>query len=243
MARLGINVDHVATVRQARGGTEPDPVIAATLCERAGADFIVMHLREDRRHIQDRDVRLVGELLQTHLDLEMAATDEMVAIAEEIQPQVAMLVPEKRQELTTEGGLDVLSQQESLSKQIQRIHNAGIKVSLFIDPIPEQIKASRDAGADIVELHTGTYANARGEAQQQELQALTAGALLASGLGLTVTAGHGLNYHNVQSVNAIPQISGFSIGHAIVSRAVMVGMERAVREMAALVHTPPGIPA
>jgi pyridoxine 5-phosphate synthase len=235
MAKLGVNIDHVATQRQARGGIEPDPVTAAALCELAGASSIVAHLREDRRHVQDRDLTLLRATVQTRLDMEMAATEEMVAIATRLGPDICTLVPERRAELTTEGGLDVRGHLATLGERIKRLKGAGIVVSLFVEPSPEQIKASRDAGADFVELHTGHYANARGQEQAKHLHQLREGALLADALGLGVNAGHGLNYTNVQAVTAIPQIVEYNIGHSIMARAVMVGLERAVRDMRALI--------
>ncbi|MFQ5508166.1 MAG: pyridoxine 5'-phosphate synthase [Leptospirillia bacterium] len=235
MAKLGVNVDHVATLRQARGGIEPDPVTAAAICELAGASSIVAHLREDRRHVQDRDLRLLREMVQTRLDMEMAATDEMIDIACELKPEIATLVPEKRAELTTEGGLDVLGQSADLAPRIARLKAAGIVVSLFVDPAGEQIKACRDVGADFVEIHTGTYANARGAEQEKELMQLGEGVMLASALGLGVNAGHGLDYHNIAPVAAIPGIEEFNIGHSIMARAILLGLDRAVRDMRALI--------
>ena len=237
MVRLGVNVDHVATVRQARLVQEPDPVAAAVLVELAGADGIVCHLREDRRHIQDRDLRLLRQVVKTHLNLEMAATDEMVKIATDILPDMATLVPEKRQELTTEGGLDVATNLDRLADVIATLHTHNIVVSLFIDPDIHQIKAASRIGADYVELHTGEYANAEDmNAQAEELERLTSMAAAAAKLGLGVSAGHGLNYQNVQPVARIPQVEELNIGHSIIARAVLVGMERAVREMLALIR-------
>lgn len=231
MLHLGVNIDHVATVRQARRATYPDPLFAALLAEQAGADSITLHLREDRRHIQDRDVRACRDALQTRLNLEMAATDEMVRIASEVRPADCCLVPERRAEVTTEGGLDAASQEETLKGVCQRLTQSGIRVSLFIDPEPAQLDAAVRIGAPVVELHTGAYADARGERQARELQRLHEAARYASGLGLTVHAGHGLNYHNVQAVAAIAAIVELNIGHSIVARAVMDGMARAVSEM------------
>lgn len=235
MAKLGVNIDHVATLRQARGGIEPDPVTAAALCELAGAASIVAHLREDRRHVQDRDLTLLRATVQTRLDMEMAATEEMVAIATRLKPDICTLVPERRAELTTEGGLDVRGHLAPLAERIKRLRDAGIVVSLFVEPSPEQIKASRDAGADFVELHTGHYANARGAEQARHLHLLREAAVLADALGLGVNAGHGLNYTNIQAVTAIPQIVEYNIGHSIMARAMLLGLERAVRDMRALI--------
>ena len=235
--RLCINIDHVATLREARGGVEPDPVTAAQVCELAGAEGIVCHLREDRRHINDRDVRLLRETVKTKLDLEMAATDEIVGIALEILPELATLVPERRQELTTEGGLDVAHQLQRIRDVTARLHERDIRVSLFVDPIAGQVDASREAGADFIEIHTGEYANARTDQQAgHELERIRAAAERAHALGLGVNAGHGLNYLNIVPVRSIPQIQEASIGHAIVSRALFVGLDRAVREMIALIR-------
>ena len=235
--RLCINIDHVATLREARGGNEPDPVTASQICELAGADGIVCHLREDRRHINDRDLRLLRETVKTKLDLEMAATDEIVGIAMEILPELATLVPERRQELTTEGGLDVRGQEAKLRDVVRRLHQKDIKVSLFVDPIPGQIDAARAVGADLIEIHTGEYANATTDAKiAEELERVRAAALRAHALGLGVNAGHGLNYLNIEPIRAIPEIQEVSIGHAIISRAVFVGLDRAVREMLKLVR-------
>jgi len=234
--RLAVNIDHVATLREARGGVEPDPVTAAQLCELAGADGIVCHLREDRRHINDRDLRLLRETIKTKLDLEMAATDEIVRIATETLPELATLVPERRQELTTEGGLDVRGNRHRLRDVVQELQRHEIEVSLFIDPLPEQVEAAREVGADKIEVHTGEYANARTERQQEELlEVVRSVAVMAKDLGLGVNAGHGLNYLNVVPVRRIAEIGEVSIGHAIIARAVFVGMERAVKEMLALV--------
>lgn len=227
---LGVNIDHVATIRQARRTVEPDPVAAAMLCELAGADSVTVHLREDRRHIQDRDVRVLRQTVRTLLNLEMAATEEMVAIACEVRPEQVSLVPEKRQEVTTEGGLDVVSNRTALTQAIVRLKGAGIVVSLFIDPDPDQVRASHDVGADAIELHTGTYAEAWPQAEAELARLATAGAL-AQELGLRLHAGHGLTYWNVRPVALIPGMRELNIGHSIVSRAVLVGMERAVREM------------
>jgi pyridoxine 5-phosphate synthase len=236
MARLGVNVDHVATLRQARGGTEPDPIAAAVLVESAGADGLVVHLREDRRHIQDRDLSLLREVIKTKLDLEIAAEESMVKIALNVKPHLVTLVPERRQELTTEGGLDLAGQRERLQGLIELLHDAAIPVSLFIEPNLTQIKAAHKVGADYVELHTGRYANAtRMKEEQLELEAITQSARLAYKLGIGVSAGHGLNYRNVKRLTQIPEIVEYNIGHSIVARAVLVGLERAVREMKELV--------
>jgi len=233
--RLSINIDHVATLREARGGREPDPVTAAHLCELAGAEGIVCHLREDRRHINDRDLRLLRETVKTKLDLEMAATDEIVAIATGILPEMATLVPERRQELTTEGGLDVAGNRERLRSVVARLRDRGIAVSLFVDPLPVQIEAAKETGADKIEIHTGAYANAHGEDQQrQQLEGVRTAAHLARTLGLGVNAGHGLNYLNIIPLRSLADIDEVSIGHAVISRAVFVGLERAVKEMLAL---------
>jgi pyridoxine 5-phosphate synthase len=231
MLHLGVNVDHVATLRQARRTTYPDPLFAALIAEQAGADSITIHLREDRRHIQDRDVRMCKEALQTRLNLEMAATEEMVRIAREVRPADVCLVPEKRTEVTTEGGLDVLGQQDSLKEVCARLKDAGIRVSLFIDPEPEQLEAAVRVGAPVVELHTGAYADAQGEHRAKELSRIESAARHASALGLTVHAGHGLHYHNVQPIAAIPEIVELNIGHSIVARALIDGMAAAVKDM------------
>jgi pyridoxine 5-phosphate synthase len=237
VTKLGVNVDHVATVRQARGTTEPDPVTAAALCELAGADSITVHLREDRRHIQDRDVEILRRTLQTRLNLEMAATVEMTGIALRVRPDSVCLVPERREELTTEGGLDVLRHRQQLATTVAQLRDEGIVVSLFVDPDQEQIEAARDAGADAVEIHTGAYCDARaGDEVRSELAKIETCLRLGRDLGLIVNAGHGLNYRNVGAVIALGGIEELNIGHSIVSRAVLVGMERAVREMVALIR-------
>jgi pyridoxine 5-phosphate synthase len=231
---LGVNIDHVATIRQARRASEPDPIAAAVLAELAGADGITAHLREDRRHIQDRDVRLLRATVSTHLNLEMAATEEMVKIALEIQPNYVTLVPERREEITTEGGLDIAGQLERLKEVVDRLQSAHIPVSLFIDPDSAQIKASQATGARFIELHTGSYANAIKEIDlQQQLTKLEQGCSEALAIGLRVNAGHGLTYRNVYPVACLPGMEELNIGHSIVSRAVLVGMERAIREMKA----------
>jgi pyridoxine 5-phosphate synthase len=227
---LGVNIDHVATLRQARRGRYPDPLHAALLAEQSGADSITLHLREDRRHIQDRDVLTMREALQTRMNLEMAVTDEMVRMAQRVRPQDCCLVPESRQEITTEGGLDVAGQLDRVSDACKALGAAGVRVSLFIDPEPGQIEAAQRVGAPVVELHTGAYAEA-GAAQAREFERLRSAARLADSLGLTVNAGHGLNYHNVELIAAIPEIVELNIGHAIVARAVFDGLPRAVRDM------------
>src|SRR5690349_8014249 len=228
---LGINIDHVATLRQARRARYPDPVHAAMAAEMAGADLITLHLREDRRHIQIQDVRALKDVIKTRMNLEMAVTDEMLDIARAVRPPDCCLVPEKRQEVTTEGGLDAASQVQRLKEATSILVVAGIRVALFIDPDPQQIEAAVQIGAPVVELHTGAYADAAGSHRATELQRLHAGARLASSLGLEVHAGHGLNYHNVQPVAAIPEIVELNIGHAIIARAVFDGLVVAVREM------------
>ncbi len=228
---LGVNVDHVATIRQTRKGIEPDPVMAATLAIIGGADGITVHLREDRRHIQDRDLEMLKEFVPVELNLEMAATKEMVGIATEIKPDLVTLVPEKRQELTTEGGLDIKSQKRILTDAIKKIQNMGIPVSLFINPDPEDINLSKHIGADMVEIHTGMYANTRGRKQELELSRVVNAVKTALNAGLLVNAGHGLNYINVSVIASIQGLRGLYIGHSIISRAVLVGIERAVREM------------
>jgi pyridoxine 5-phosphate synthase len=231
---LGVNIDHVATLRQARRASYPDPLGAALLAEQAGADNITLHLREDRRHIQDADVEALRPLLKTRMNLEMAVTDEMIAIARRIRPQDCCLVPERRAEVTTEGGLDVVGQIGRLRESCALLAAAGIRVALFIDPEPAQIEASVRVGAPVIELHTGRYCEASGDLAARELERLRAGARLAATFGLEVHAGHGLHYENVQSVAAIPQITELNIGHAIVARAVFSGLEVAVRDMKSL---------
>ena len=232
MIALHINIDHVATVRQARQISEPDPVTAAGLAELAGADGITIHLREDRRHIIDRDVRILRETVQTSLNLEMAATAEMFGIALETRPDIVTLVPEKREEVTTEGGLDVAGAPESMHKGITQLREAGIRVSLFIDPEEEQIEASKKAGAEDIELHTGCYANAeRGIPQDKEYERLVSAAEFANEQNLQVNAGHGLNYINTQRICGLPYLRELNIGHSIVSRAIFVGLTQAVQEM------------
>jgi len=233
---LGVNIDHVATLRQARRARYPDPVYAALAAEQAGADSITLHLREDRRHIQDPDVLALRGLLQTRMNLELAVTDEMLAIAAAVRPADCCLVPERRLEITTEGGLDVAGQATRVGDAAARLTAAGVRVALFVDPDPRQIHAARAAGAPVVELHTGAYAEARGAAAATELERLRSAARLANSLGLEVHAGHGLNYHNVQPVAAVREIIELNIGHAIVGRALFAGLAAAVREMKALMQ-------
>jgi pyridoxine 5-phosphate synthase len=237
MHSLMVNIDHVATLREARGINYPEPVYAAGIAEMAGASGIIVHLREDRRHIKDRDVRLLREVVRTKLNLEMAATPEMVQIATEIRPDMVTLVPEKRQELTTEGGLDVAGQSRKLRKVVESLRSAGIFVSLFIDPREEQLVASQSVQADMVEIHTGTYSDAaNAKIKEEELKKVARSAVRAKELGLGVNAGHGLHYHNVQEVAAVREIDELSIGHAIIARAVFVGLDSAVRDMIALIQ-------
>jgi pyridoxine 5-phosphate synthase len=231
---LGVNIDHVATLRQARRGRDPDPVHAALLAEMVGADSITLHLREDRRHIQDADVRTLRSLLKTHMNLEMAVTEEMLAIAGEVRPADCCFVPERRAEVTTEGGLEVASQEERMRAAVARLTTQGIRVALFIDPDARQIEAAARIGAPVIELHTGAYAEHTGAARARELERLAGCARQAAALGLEVHAGHGLDYHNVQPVAAIPEIVELNIGHAIVARAVFAGLAAAVGEMRAL---------
>lgn len=239
MARLGVNVDHVATLRQQRKEGFPDPLEAALLAEKGGADNITCHLREDRRHIQDADVRKLRAGIRTELNLEMAATEEMIRTAIEIRPAVVTLVPEKRQELTTEGGLDLVGHGEAIARAVGRLKEAGLTVSLFVDPDSRTIEAARKAGAQAVEIHTGRYANARGEAER-ELARIAEAAKCAGELGLAVHAGHGLDYGNISPVAALGTIESFQIGFSIVSRALVVGLERAVAEMKASVSSSRG---
>ena len=228
---LGINVDHVATLRQARGTRYPDPVLAALLAEEAGADGITIHPREDRRHIQDRDVEVLKETLQTRMNLEMAVTDAMVDFALKINPEHCCLVPEKREELTTEGGLDVVGNEARVKQACERLKAAGIEVSLFIDPDPAQIDASVRCGAQAIEIHTGHYADTSGSEQQNELRKVVVGVEHGLSKGLIVNAGHGLHYQNTQAIVAIPGINELNIGHSIIARALFVGMKEAVAEM------------
>jgi pyridoxine 5-phosphate synthase len=228
---LGVNIDHVATIRQARRTVEPDPVAAAVLAELGGADGITVHLREDRRHMQDRDVRLLRQTVRSHLNLEMAATTEMLAIALDIKPDYVTLVPEKREEITTEGGLDIVGQIDKIGEMVEKLQNSGIPVSLFIDANTSQIEASAKIKAKFIELHTGQYAEATLANRDRELAVLATGCEHAIALGLRVNAGHGLTYWNIYPVACLPGMEELNIGHTIVSRAVLVGMERAVREM------------
>ncbi len=232
MPKLSVNIDHIATIRQARGIDEPDPVAAAVLAELAGAHGITVHLREDRRHIQDRDVEILRKTVKTRLNLEMAATEEMIAIALKTQPDMVTLVPEGRHELTTEGGLDVNLLKTGLKQKVSLLQQAGISVSLFIEPDLEQVKASHRVGADMVEIHTGTYCEMRVNRERQEqLSRIEIAGSAARKLGMRVSAGHGLNYRNVSAVAALSGFEEFNIGHSIVARAALVGMDRAVREM------------
>ena len=237
MPRLEVNVDHVATLRQARLIDEPDPVTAAALAELAGADGIIVHLREDRRHIQDRDLRLLRETVKTRLNLEMGATQEMLAIATDVKPDLVTLVPEKRQELTTEGGLEVVRNRNFLQDYVRQLKEGGLRVSLFVDPVEAQLDAAKEAGAEWVELHTGTYADAPTRIEATQLfQELLSAARHARSLGLKVKCGHGLNYRNIKPFRGREEFAEYSIGHAIISRAVLVGIGRAVREMIALIN-------
>lgn len=236
MMRLAVNIDHIATVREARGGIEPDPVHAAVIAELAGAHGIVCHLREDRRHVNDRDVRVLREVVTTKLDLEMAATDEIIAIALDVLPDLVTIVPEKRDELTTEGGLDVASNVHFYTDLVGAMHDKRIDVSYFIDPDPLQVEAATRCGADIIELHTGTYANARTKTEAaSELVRLRTAAEIATEAGLIVTAGHGLDARNIAPICRIPQIEEVSVGHALIARALFIGMEGAVKEMLAAI--------
>ena len=235
--KLGVNIDHVATLRQARGGMEPEPIHAALVAERAGADGITVHLRGDRRHIQERDLELLRRVVHTHLNLEMAATHEMVNIALRVKPDQCTLVPERPDEVTTEGGLDVAFHIDVVKVVVQRLKEAGIEVSIFVDPDENQVKASQRAGADAVEINTNMYAHAPNSRQGgEELRSIRACAQLANKLGLRVLAGHALNYHNVRPIVAVPEVEELNIGHAIIAHAVFVGLERAVREMKRLLE-------
>ncbi len=236
--RLSVNVDHIATIREVRGEIEPDPVIAAGICELAGAEGIVCHLREDRRHINDRDVKLLREVVKTKFDLEMAATEEMIRIASEVLPDLVTLVPENRMELTTEGGLDLRKNKSYLQNVVKELHSKDILVSLFIDPEPDNIDKSIEIGADIIEIHTGKYANAVGEKEQiNELSKIGTVARMAAELGLVVTAGHGLNYYNIIPFLNISEIQEVSIGHSIISRAVFTGLHKAVEDMVKILNS------
>ena len=237
MARLAVNVDHVATIRQARGIDEPDPVLAAGIAELAGAEGIICHLREDRRHINDRDLDLLRQTVKTRLNLEMAAVDEMVRIARDIKPELVTLVPERREELTTEGGLDVKSNPDLYGKVVEQLKERGILVSFFVDPNPDQIKIAEKVGGDVVEIHTGHYSEARNDSEAEaRFLHIARSVETAAKLKLGISAGHGLNYVNVKRFGALPQIEEYSIGHSIVARAVFVGFEQAVREMVDLVE-------
>ena len=236
MAKLGLNVDHIATVRQARGGIEPDPVAAAAIGEMAGAEGITIHLREDRRHIQDRDLDILRRTIKTKLNLEMAATQEMIRIALKSKPEQVTLVPEKRQELTTEGGLDVILNLKAITDAVKRLRDGGIVVSLFVDPDQEQIKAANRSGADYIEIHTGAYAEAvEWKTREKLLGDIDAGIKLARKVGMGVNAGHGLNYFNIKPLAALGGIEEYNIGNSIMARAMMVGMDRAVRDMVELI--------
>ena len=232
--QLGVNIDHIATLRQARGTRYPDPVKAAMDVEQAGADSVTLHLREDRRHIQERDVYIIKDVLQTKMNLEMAVTGSMLTIAEHVKPEDCCLVPEKREELTTEGGLDVAGQIDKMTDACLRLSEAGVRVSLFIDADKEQIDAAAQVKAPVIEIHTGHYADFHGIQQQQELERIKEGILYAKSLGLQVNAGHGLHYHNVQAVAALPDLVELNIGHAIIAQALFVGLSAAVQEMKAL---------
>jgi pyridoxine 5-phosphate synthase len=234
--RFSLNIDHIATIRNARGETQPDPIAAALLAEQAGVDGIVVHLREDRRHINERDVRLLRELITTKLDLEMAATEEIIKIACDVGPELATLVPEKRQELTTEGGVNVIDNTTLYRDTIRALHNAEIEVSLFIEPDIDQIDAASEINADYIEIHTGIFANALSEEEQfDELDRIRIATKHAKKLGLGVNAGHGLNYQNIKVFREVPDIDEVSIGHAIIAHAVFVGLKDAVREMMELI--------
>lgn len=236
---LGVNIDHVATLRQARGTRYPEPIQAALVAEHAGADGITLHLREDRRHIQDRDVRMLRDILQTRMNLEMAATPEMGTIACELKPADCCLVPERREELTTEGGLDVASRQDELKDFCARLADAGVRVSLFIDAEPAQLEAAKAVGAPVVEIHTGHYADAATPAERAvALERIRQAVALGLDLGLQVNAGHGLDYHNVKAVAAIPGVRELNIGHSIIARAVFCGLDQAVRDMKRIINAP-----
>ena len=231
MIKLGVNIDHVATLRQARMGVEPEPVIAAKVAEKAGADGITIHLREDRRHIQDKDVYEIKKAISIPLNLEMACSDDIINIARDVLPVTCTIVPEKRQEITTEGGLDAAGQYDLVSNTVMRLQEKGIKVSLFIEPDKVQIDAAKKMGAEYIEIHTGLYANTEGEAHIKELNRIKEAAVYAHSIGLIVNAGHGLNYTNTQSIVEIPYMHEFNIGHSIISRAVFTGIETAVKDM------------
>ena len=235
--RLCVNIDHFATLREARGGLEPDPVTAAQICELHGAEGIVCHLREDRRHINDRDLRLLREMVKSKLDLEMAITDEILQIAVETIPELVTFVPEKRKELTTEAGLDVVKEAEKVARAVRLMHQHDIEVSLFVDPVDAQIEAAAEVEADIIEIHTGEFATARSEEEMlEQLERVKKAAAYARTLGLGVNAGHGLNYTNIKYIRGVREIEEVSIGHALVARAVFVGLEKAVEDMVAAVR-------
>jgi len=237
MIRLSVNIDHIATLRQARGGNEPDPVAAAILCEQAGADGITVHLRVDRRHIQDRDLRLLRQMVKTRLNLEMAATEAMVETAIAVQPDLCTLVPERPGEITTEGGLDVAGQKDDLREKITRLQEAGLAVSIFLDPEARQVEAAKEVGAHAIELHTGSYADAVSEAEvEREFGRLLRAATVAGELGLELRAGHSLTFRNLPRIATLPHLVEVSIGHNVVARAVFMGLERAVRELLAILH-------
>ncbi|MDD2927280.1 MAG: pyridoxine 5'-phosphate synthase [Candidatus Omnitrophica bacterium] len=236
MMRLGVNIDHIATLRQARGGLEPEPVFGALIAEAAGADAIVAHLREDQRHIKDKDIFLLKEVVNTRFNLEMSIAPEIIRVASKIKPDQATLVPERRRELTTEGGLNVVKKQKKIGQAVKKLETAGIEVSLFIDPNKNQIRAAKKTGARFIELHTGAYANARTKAEENKrVTELKSAVVFARGIGLRVFAGHGLNYNNVSRIAALKEIEELNIGHAIISRAVFSGLGRAVGEMKDLI--------
>jgi len=236
MARLAVNIDHVATLREARKTNVPDPVLAAGIAEMAGAECIICHLREDRRHINDRDLKLLRQVIKTRLNMEMAAVEEMVEIAREVKPDMVTLVPERRQELTTEGGLDVKAKPDYYARVVERLADRGIRVSFFVDPDPSQIQAAHSAGADIVEIHTGHYSEALSEDETEErIRRISAAVEASADLKLGISAGHGLNYYNIKRFRFLPQIEEYSIGHSIMARAVFVGLDQAVREMIDLI--------
>ncbi|MBN1624916.1 MAG: pyridoxine 5'-phosphate synthase [Deltaproteobacteria bacterium] len=236
MARLAVNIDHIATIREARKTDVPDPVLAAGIAEMAGAECIICHLREDRRHINDRDLALLRKVIKTRLNMEMAAVDEMVKIAGDIRPDMVTLVPEKRQELTTEGGLDVKADPGHYAKVVERLAGKGIRVSFFVDPDPSQIEAAHKAGADIVEIHTGHYSNAVTEQEEEErFQRIALAVEASADMKLGISAGHGLDYWNINRFRFLPRIQEYSIGHSIMARAIIVGLDRAVRDMIGLI--------
>lgn len=234
---LSVNIDHIATLRNARGGQEPDPVVAASIAMLSGADGITLHLREDRRHVNERDLRLLRGIVTTELNLEMAATEEMASIATEIRPDLITIVPERRQELTTEHGVDLSKDTKSLKETLKRLHDSGLIVSIFINPEPEDVRRCHEMGFDMVEIHTGFYANSKGKSRQEELLKIIKAVKVGQELGIATNAGHGLNYHNVGDVAAIESIRGLYIGHSIISRATLVGIKEAVAEMKRLIET------